>query len=103
MLDGAKSSKLALTKLQDEAASAASSWSLALTKLQDEAAEAAPEAADAGAAAGAGAGDVTFPDDYPNSVRMSNSFQLLGCTYDRMGSGKRQGVAGKACGVAASL
>jgi len=58
-----------------------------MTRLQDEEAEAAPEeaapaeaadgaapAADAGAAAGAA--DVSFPEDYPNSVK---HFLLIGC------------------------
>ncbi len=59
MLEGGKTSKLMMTKLQDEEA------------------EAAPEEAPAEEAAGGAAGgaDVTFPDDYPNSVRAPQAQQ----------------------------
>lgn len=41
---------------------------LMMTKLQDEEAEAAPEEAAEGGDAAAGGADVSFPEDYPNSV-----------------------------------
>ena len=59
MLDGHKT-KLALTKLQDEEAPE----------------EAAPEAAAEGADAAAGGADVSFPEDYPNSVRAYRQTRL---------------------------
>jgi len=50
---------------------------LMMTKLQDEEAEAAPEEAAAeGGEAAAGGADVSFPEDYPNSVK---HFLLIGC------------------------
>lgn len=70
MLEGGKTSKLMMTKLQDE-----------------EAAEEAPaegaEGAEAAAGGDAGA-DVTFPDDYPNSVR---HWLLIGALSMMLGAG----------------
>ena len=61
MLEGGKTSKLMMTKLQDEEAEAAP--------------EEAPAAEAAGGDAAAGGADVTFPDDYPNSVRVPQTQQ----------------------------
>jgi bacteriorhodopsin len=69
MLEGGKTSKLMMTRLQDEEAEAAP--------------EEAPAAEAAGGDAAAGGADVTFPDDYPNSVK---HFLLIGCLGMLIGS-----------------
>ena len=61
---------------------------LMMTKLQDEEAEAAPEEAAAeGGDAAAGGADVSFPEDYPNSVRVLAASRIGGAKQAKMSLG----------------